>query len=216
MAPIATWINTKLKVPLCLPTLFSTTLSFVYLYSSFPFLTHTKWTLILRRLHLLFPLPGKLFLHTFAFIVVDTVLHRWDPSSEMKGILPYCWKCCQQPALRCHPPLGVASDKESCLSQGPVSLTEQPTCNCQRGINAYTSCPNSRQLWKDISATESPGGWLWLPEAFTGSASGLASPSAQCYFLPLHSWVLIPRALPNHPQTQCMLTSIPESVSHGI
>lgn len=100
----------------------------------------------------------NLFFHIFVFIVVDVVSHHWDPSSEMKECLPYWVKCCQQAAVSCQPHLGVASAKESCLSQGHVSFLEQPhemTGYCQ-GNNACLLCPNSGQLWKDISAIGSP------------------------------------------------------------
>lgn len=71
----------------------------------------------------------NLFFHIFVFIAVDVVSHHWDPSSEMKECLPYWVKCCQQAAVSCQPHLGVASAKESCLSQGHVSFLEQPTWN---------------------------------------------------------------------------------------
>lgn len=60
---------------------------------------------------------------------MDVVSHHWDPSSETKECLPYYIKCCQQAAGSWQPHLGAASAKESCLSQGHVSIFEQATCN---------------------------------------------------------------------------------------
>lgn len=126
-------------------------------------LTCTEQTLVLGFYicSFLFPLRRMFLLGIFAFIVMDAVSpppFPWDPSSELKDLLPSCSECCQQTALSCQCPWGAAPPKV----MFPFWSSPHLMADYCRGRNACPPCPNLGQLWKVISTPEASLG-LYLP-----------------------------------------------------
>lgn len=151
MAPSPTRIDTDPLAHRLLPapTSPSPTFSFVY-FSGFllPVVCAPLANSCLRLSYLLFPLPRMFFLRLFVFIVVEAVSNCWDSSSEMKELLPSCWKCCGQAALGRRCPAGITAAKRAASPKVVFPYWSSPhlTTDYPRGRNASPPCPNLGQI----------------------------------------------------------------------
>lgn len=128
IAPIATRINTKLitqKVPSALHSLASTTFSSTSLYFSFPLLARIQsWgCCICCSLYL----EGSR--HVLVFHSCGCCVTPLRSLFRSEGHFPQLLEVFPGDSPQLSAPLGVPPAKGSCLSQGHVSFSKQPTCN---------------------------------------------------------------------------------------